>query len=149
MKYRVFLDDALVGMTDWLPIAQAAWDRAARDRDAAHHGGEAVLMIDGRVVASVQPRTLDGHPWPVREDSVADLRDAAKAVLALSKAAGVSPQMLAQSMSDNGLPTTPARLKNISTTEHGRRSAASPAEIVAMCYAGISVIKSRQSGVVQ
>ena len=58
MKYRVFLDDALVGMTDWLPIAQAAWDRAARDRDAAHHGGEAVLMIDGRVVASVRPRRV-------------------------------------------------------------------------------------------
>ena len=149
MKYRVFLDDALVGMTDWLPIAQAAWDRAARDRDAAHHGGEAVLMIDGRVVASVHPRTLDGHPWPVRDDHVTDLRDSAKAVLALAKAAGVSPQMLAQAMSHNGLPTTPARLKNISTTEHGRRSATSPAEIVAMCYAGVSVIKSRPNGGVQ
>ena len=149
MKYRVLLDDAPVGMTDWLPIAQAAWDRAARDRDAAHHGGEAVLMIDGRVVASVRPRTLVGHPWPVREDSVEDLRGAAKAVLALTKAAGVSPQMLAQAMSDNGLPTTPARLKNISTTEHGRRSATSPAEIVAMCYAGVSVIKNRPNGDVQ
>ena len=149
MKYRILLDDAPVGTSDWLPVAQAAWDRATRHRDAAQHGGEAVLMVDGQIVASVQPRTLDGHPWPVREDSVADLRDAAKAVLALSKAAGVSPQMLAQAMSDNGLPTTPARLKNISTTEHGRRSATSPAEIVAMCYAGVSVIKSRLNGGVQ
>ena len=149
MKYRILLDDAQVGSSDWLPVAQAAWDRATRHRDAAQHGGEAVLMVDGQIVASVQPRTLDGHPWPVREDSVADLRDAAKAVLALSKAAGVSPQMLAQAMSDNGLPTTPARLKNISTTEHGRRSATSPAEIVAMCYAGVSVIKSRLNGGVQ
>ena len=48
-KYRILLDDAPVGTSDWLPVAQAAWDRAARDRDAAQHGGEAVLLIDGRV----------------------------------------------------------------------------------------------------
>ena len=145
MKYRILLDDAPVGMTDWLPIAQAAWDRAARDRDAAQHGGEAVLLIDGRVVAAVQPRTLDGHPWPVREDRVTDLRDAAKAVLALARAAGVDARALAQAMTDSGLPTTPARLKNISTTEQGRRSATSPAELVAMCYAAIAVLKSEKT----
>ena len=145
MKYRVFLDDALVGMTDWLPIAQAAWDRAARDRDAAQHGGEAVLLIDGHVVAAVQPRTLDGHPWHVREDRVTDLRYVAKAVLALARAAGVSPQMLAQAMGDNGLPTTAARLKNISTMEQGRRAATSPAELVAMCYAAIAVLNDEKT----
>ena len=149
MKYRILLDDEPVGATYWLPVAQAAWDRATRHRDAAQHGGEAVLLIDGHVVAAVQPRTLDGHPWPVREDRVTDLKDAAKAVLALARAAGVSPQMLAQAMGDNGLPTTAARLKNISTMEQGRRSATSPAEIVAMCYAGVSVIKNRPNGGVQ
>ncbi len=145
MKYRILLDDEPVGATDWLPVAQAAWDRATRHRDAAQHGGEAVLMVDGQIVASVQPRTLDGHPWPVREDRVTDLKDAAKAVLALARAAGVSPQMLAQAMGDNGLPTTAARLKNISTMEQGRRSATSPAELVAMCYAAIAVLNDEKT----
>ena len=72
MKYRILLDDAPVGTSDRLPVAQAAWDRATRHRDAAQHGGEAVLLIDGHVVAAVQPRTLDGHPWPEREDRVTD-----------------------------------------------------------------------------
>lgn len=145
MKYRILLDDAPVGATDWLPIAQAAWDRATRHRDAAQHGGEAVLLIDGRVVASVQPRTLDATPWPVPSDHVTDLRDAAKAVLMLARTAGVSPQMLAQAMGDNGLPTTAARLKNISTMEQGRRSATSPAELVAMCYAAVAAIKNKSA----
>lgn len=145
MKYRILLDDAPVGSTDWLPLAQAAWDRATRHRDAAQHAGEAVLLIDGRVVASVQPRTLDGHPWPVRSDSVVGLRDTAKAVLLLARSAGVDAQSLAQAMTDSGLPTTPARLKNISTTERGRRSATSPAELVAMCYAAVAAIKNKSA----
>ena len=143
MKYRILLDDAPVGTSDRLPVAQAAWDRATRHRDAAQHGGEAVLLIDGHVVAAVQPRTLDGHPWPVREDRVTDLRDVAKAVLALARAVGVDAHALAQAMGDNGLPTTAARLKNISTMEQGRRSATSAAELVAMCYAAIAVLNSK------
>ena len=143
MKYRILLDDAPVGTSDRLPVAQAAWDRATRHRDAAQHGGEAVLIVDGRVVASVQPRTLDGHPWPVRDDHVTELRDVAKAVLALARAAGVDAHALAQAMGDNGLPTTAARLKNISTMEQGRRSATSAAELVAMCYAAIAVLNSK------
>ena len=143
MKYRILLDDAPAGAADWLPVAQAAWDRAARDRDAAQHCGEAVLLIDGRVVASVHPRTREGHPWPVRGDPLVDMRDVAKAVLTLARAVGVDAQAMAQAMGDNGLPTTTSRLKSISTTEQGRRSSTSPAEIVAMCYAAVSVIKSR------
>ena len=145
MKYRILLDDAPVGATDWLPIAQAAWDRATRHRDAAQHGGEAVLLIDWRVAASVQPRTLEGHPWPVRDDHVTDLRDVAKAVLALARAAGVDARALAQAMTDSGLPTTRARLKDISTMEQGRRSATTPAELVAMCYAAVAVLKGEKT----
>lgn len=141
MKYRILLDDATVGSTDWLPLAQAAWDRAARDRDAAQHGGEAVLLVDGRVVSTVQPRTLDGHPWPVHDDPITSLRDAAKAVMALARAAGVDSHAMAQAMTESGLPTTPARLKSISTLEQGRRSATSAAELVVMCYAAVTVIK--------
>lgn len=142
MKYRILLDDEPVGATDWLPVAQAAWDRATRHRDAAQHGGEAVLLIDGRVAAAAHPRTLEATPWPAPDDHVTDLRDVAKAVLALARAAGVGPQTLADAMTGNGLPTTAARLKSISTTEQGRRSATSAAELVAMCYAAISVIKN-------
>lgn len=141
MKYRIFLDDAPVGMTDWLPVAQAAWDRAARHRDAAQHGGEAVLMVDGKVVASVQSRTLDGHIWPVSDDRVTDMRDVAKAVLTLARTVGVDAQALAKAMGNNGLPTTTSRLKSISTTEQGRRTHVTAAEIVVMCYAAISAIK--------
>ena len=143
MKYRVLLDDAQIGASDWLPVAQAAWHRATRHRDAAQHGGEAVLIVDGRVVASVQPRTLDGYPWPVRDDHVTELRDVAKAVIALARAAGVDAKTLAQAMTDSGLQTTPARLKDISTTEQGRRSATSPAELVAICYAAIAARRSK------
>lgn len=141
MKYRIFLDDSPVGMTNWLPVAQAAWDRAARHRDAAQHGGEAVLLVDGEIVASVQPRTLDGHPWPVRGDPLVDMRDVAKAVLTLARTVGVDAQALAQAMGGNGLPTTTSRLKSISTTEQGRRTHVAAAEVVVMCYAAISAIK--------
>lgn len=144
MKYRVLLDDAPAGASDWLPVAQAAWDRAARDRDAAQHGGEAVLLIDGQVVAAVQPKTLHGHAWPVPNDHVTDLRDAAKAVLALARAVGVSPKDLADALTDMGLPTTPARLKSISTTEQGRRAATCAAELVAICYAAVSALDQRK-----
>lgn len=143
MKYRVFLDDAEISSSDWLPVAQAAWDRASRDRDAAQHGGEAVLMIDGRIVASVQPRTRDGHRWPVQADHVTDLRDLSKAVLMLARSAGVSQHELADALTNHGLLTTRARLKNISTTEKGRRSATCPAELVALCYAAASIVRSQ------
>lgn len=145
MKYRILLDDAPAGASDWLPIAQAAWARVSRERDAAHHGGEAVLMIDGRIVATVQPRLPGGHPWPVPGDHVADMQDVAKAILALARVAGVGPQDLAQAMTDQGLPTTAGRLKAISTLDKTRRSHVDPAELVAICYAAIAELRGRES----
>ena len=141
MKYRIFIDDNPAGATDWLPIAQAAWHRACRDRHAAQHGGDAVLMIDGRIVASVQPRTGEGHPWPVRDDSVIGTRDIAAAVQQLARIAGVSQAQLADELTVMGLPTAPARLKSIASQETGRRTHASAAEIVALCYAAIAALK--------
>lgn len=143
MKYRILLDDAPAGSTDWLPVAQAAWDRASRHRDAAQHAGEAVLLIDGRVVAAVQPRTRDGHPWPVPEDHVTDMRDVAKAVQQLARVAGVSAATLADQLTSMGLPTSPARLKSIESQEATRRAHPSAAEIVALCYGAIGVLKGR------
>lgn len=143
MKYRIFIDEEPVGASDWLPLAQAAWDRASRDRHAAQHGGDAVLVIDGRIVASVKPRTRDGHPWPAHDDHIVDLRDVAKAVQQLARIAGVPAERLAQELTDMGLPTAPARLKSIETSEAGRRTSVSAAEIVTLCYAAIGVIKDR------
>ena len=140
MNYRILLDDTPVGASDWLPVAQAAWDRAARDRDAAQHGGEAVLLVDGRIVASVHPRTGEGHAWPLGDD--VGLRDVAHAVQMLARAAGVDAAALAEAMSDHGLPTTRARLKSVSTMQDGRRAATSAAELVVMCYAAASVLRN-------
>lgn len=143
MKYRILLDDAPAGASDWLPIAQAAWARVSRERDAAQHGGEAVLIVDGRIVAAVQPRLPGGHPWPVPGDPVTDMQDLAKAIIALARAAGVGPQDLAQAMTNKGLPTTISRMKAVSTLDETRRSHVEPAELVAVCYAAIGAIKAR------
>lgn len=141
MKYRIFLDDAPGGASDWLPIAQAAWYRATRDIQTAQHGGDAVLMIDGEIVASVRPRSGEGHPWPVAEDHITNLRDVARAVQQLARVAGVPAAALAQELTTQGLPTAPARLKSMETQQDGRRTHVSPAELVALCYAAIGVIK--------
>ncbi len=139
MKYRIFVNDEPVCATDWLPTAQAGWARAMCDYDAARHGGDVVLLVDGQVAASTRPYA--GRAWPLVDDHVVDMRDVAQAVLTMSRAAGIRPQALAQAMTDNGLPTTPSRLKSISTTERHRQSSTSAAEIVAMCYAAMSVLR--------
>lgn len=143
MKYRIFVDDEPAGATDWLPIAQAAWHRATRDRHAAQHGGDAVLMIDGRVVASVRPRTGEGCPWPVSADHIVDLRDVTKAVQQLARVAGVPAAHLADTMTELGLPTAPAHLKSLETQQAGRRTQVCAAEIVALCYAAIHFLKKQ------
>ena len=47
--YEVWLDDELICRDDWMPRAQAAWNRASRNRDAAQSGRSIVrLLRDGR-----------------------------------------------------------------------------------------------------
>lgn len=72
-----------------------------------------------------------------------DMQDVAKAILTLSRAAGVGPHDLAQAMTDNGLLTTAGRLKSVSTLDPSRRTHVEPAELVAICYAAIGVLKER------
>ena len=98
-------------------------------------------MIDGKIVVSVHPRTGEGLPWPVATDPLVDLRGAAKAVQQLARVAGVSATALADAMSVSGLPTTPARIKSMESMQDGRRTEVCFAELVAMCYAAISVLK--------
>lgn len=136
MKYRIFIDDEPAGAADWLPIAQAAWDCAV-----VQLGAEVTLMIDGQVVCTVTPRRGQDYRWPIRTDHVTDLRDVAKAVLALALAAGVSDVEIADGMTDQGLPTSRSRLKRISTTQERLQVRTSPAEIVSMCYGAIEMMK--------
>ena len=141
MNDRGYTDEIETGSTDWLPVAQAAWHRATRDRDAAQRGGEAVLLIDGQSVAAAPVRRSEGHPWPVRGDHQDSPRDVALAILMLARMAGVPPQDLAEEMTRLGLPTTRSRLKSISTTEIGRRSAVSESELIVMCHAAAALLK--------
>lgn len=139
--YEIYLNDELVGRSDWPPVAQAAWDRAARDRDSAQHGGEAALWKDGQKIASVQPRTGAGHPWPDQATEIVGLRDLAAAILQLSRIAGADARVVAEKLTEMGMPTNPARLKSIAATESGRRTATTPAELVSLCYAAIGALK--------
>ena len=143
--YRVYLNDELMAKTDWLPLAVAAWDRASRDRDSAQHGGVAVLQRDGAVIASEQPRTGAGHPWPDAATREPDLRDLAAAIQMLTKVAGVDARTLADAATELGLPTTRGRLDGIRTQQDGKRAHVSAAELVVLCYAAIHAIKSNES----
>jgi Lon protease-like protein len=141
MKFRLYVEEELVCHTDWLPMVKAAWSRFSRDRDLAQHGGQLVLLKDDRQLANVQARTGQGWPWPDRETQEVDLRDAAAAVQQLARVAGVPAAALAEELTAQGLPTTPARLKSMSTQQDGRRTNVSPAELVTLCYAAIGVLK--------
>lgn len=138
--YTVRLNGEIVCTADWSATAVAAWDRAARNRNAAQHDGTAELEIDGEVVARVRPQMISGHQWPGQDDEVPDIRDVAAAVIQLARKAGVPPQSLAESMTEMGLSTTRSRLKSVSTIEPERRSNVTPAEIIVMCYAAMRQI---------
>jgi hypothetical protein len=141
VEWRIYLDEELLCQTDWPPMAQAAWHRASRDRDAAQHGGEAVIFKDGRELARVQPRTGLGHPWPDNEVSATDLHDVVKTMLTMLRHAGIDTPTLAQSCTEAGLPMTRARIDALRGNTPGKRTAVCPAEIVVLLSASIPLIK--------
>lgn len=141
--FRIYLNDELLCSTTWPPMAQAAWDRASRDRDTAQHGGRAVLLIDNIEMANVEPRTGFGYPWPKNCGPEVGSRDLAAMIVQMLRHAGVDAKALAEEMTNAGLTTWPARLKSISTLEEGRRSFVSQAELVAICSAGIAGLKRK------
>jgi hypothetical protein len=142
-EYRIYLNDELLCCTDWPPMAQAAWNRAARDRDAAQHGGQAILLKDGVGLARVRPQILHGHPWPDTAVPECELRDVLKAVLIVLRHAGVDAVALADSATAAGLPTTRARIDALRGTTPGKRTAVCAAEVMALLYAAIPLLKSR------
>lgn len=141
--YRIYLDEELLCKTDWPPMAQAAWHRASRDRDAAQHGGEAVIIKDGNTLARVQPRTGVGHPWPDRDVAESDLRDVVKTMLTMLRHAGIDTQTLAQSCTGSGLPMTRARIDALRGSTPGKRTAVCEAEIVCLLSAAIPLLKKQ------
>jgi hypothetical protein len=142
-EWRIYLDEELLCKTDWPPMAQAAWHRASRDRDAAQHGGQAIIIKDGRELARVQPRTGVGHPWPDREASVADMHDVVKTMLTMFRHAGIDAAMLAQSCTAAGLPMTRARIDALRGSTQGKRTAVCEAEVVCLLSAAIPLLKQK------
>jgi hypothetical protein len=141
-EYRIYIDEELLCKTDWPPMAQAAWHRASRDRDAAQHGGEAVIIKDGQELARVQSRTGVGHPWPDRDTNVSDMHDVVKTLMTMLRHAGIDAVALAQSCSETGLPMTRARIDALRGSTPGKRTAACEAEIVCLLSAAIPLLKN-------
>lgn len=140
-EYRVYLDDELLCKTEWSAMAQAAWHRAARDRNAAQHGGQAVLVKDGKFIVKVQPRMPQGHPWPDPATPVADMHSVVKAALNLLRHAGFDIKQVAAAMTDQGLPTTRARLDALRGGPADKSAIVCPAELVVLLDAAGNLVK--------
>jgi hypothetical protein len=139
--YTVKLNGQMLASTDWPPLAQTAWNRASRDRDSAQHGGKAELWVDTQLVASVQPETLRGHRWPMREVPECGLRDVFKAMLLLLRDDGWDAKEIADAMTAFGLPTTRSRIDALRGSTAGKRTEVCAAEIVTMLYALLNQYK--------
>jgi hypothetical protein len=139
MTYTIKLDERVLVHTDWPPMAQAAWTRATRDRDAAQHGGTAELWSDSTLVAQVRPEIGRGHPWPEGHDC--DLRDVLKALLQLLRDDDWGVKEIAQAMTAFGLPTTRGRIDGLRGSSAGQRSEVTAAELVVMISAVLNQYK--------
>ncbi len=142
MTYVVKLNGAVVAQTDWPPLAQAAWNRAARDRDSAQHGGTAELWKGADLLARVRPHTLRGHPWPDADVPACDLRDVLKALLQLLRDDDWDAKGIAEAMTQYGLPTTRARIDALRGSSAGKRTEVTEAELVVMLGAILNAYKS-------
>lgn len=143
-KYRVLLNGQLQAESEWPPLAQAAWDRAARNRDAAQHGGLAELWRGNERLAQVQPQMGRGAPWPDRTVPECGLRDVVKAILLVLRDDGWDAKEVATAMTDLGLPTTRGRIDALRGSQAGKRAEVTPAELVVMLQAVLA--KYRASG---
>jgi hypothetical protein len=141
--YTIKLDGELICETEWAPMAQAAWHRVSRERNAAQHGGHAELVKDGRVIAYGRPQLQAGIPWPESENTC-DLRDVLKALLLLLRHDGWDARELADAMTALGLPTTRARIDALRGSTQGKRTEVTAAEIVVMLSAVLNEYKREE-----
>ncbi|WP_148558678.1 hypothetical protein [Pseudomonas chlororaphis] len=131
-KYRIHLDDELICETEWSPLAQAAWNRAARNRDSAQSGGTAEIWKGSELLSRVRPQTLHGHPWPDKNSPECDLRDVIKHLLLLLRHDGWDAKEVAEAMTAAGLPTTRSRIDALRGSTPGKRTELVPAELVVL-----------------
>lgn len=139
MNYTIKLDGRVLAQTEWAPLAQAAWTRATRDRDAAQRGGAAELWVDNKRIAQVRPETGRGHRWP--DGPECDLRDVLKALLQLLRDDGWDVKEIAAAMTEYGLPTTRGRIDALRGSSAGHRSEVTAAELIVMINAVLDQYK--------
>jgi hypothetical protein len=144
-EWRIYQGNTLYCQTDWAPMAVAAWDRAARDTNNDDERREVVLERDGQLLERVLPRRA-GHPWPDSSTTVPELGDVAAAILQLARAAGIDATALADQMTRRGLPTARSRLDRIRTISRDNSAHTSSAELMAMCYAAVGILRSNEKG---
>lgn len=142
-EYRIYIDDELLCKTDWPPMAQAAWHRAGRDRDAAQHDGMAVLLKDSVELARVRPRTGIGHPWPDKSVAESNGHDLVKTLITMLRRADIDAQELAQSCTAAGLPMSRARIDALRGSTAGKRTAVCEAEVVCLMSAAIPLLQKK------
>lgn len=142
--YSIYLDEQLLCETDWPPMAQAAWNRVGRDRNAAQHGGQAVMKKDGRILACGRPQTLKGLPWPDPDFPESNLRDVVKALLLLLRHEGWDARKIAEAMTASGLPTTRARIDALRGSTQGKRTEVTASELVVLISAVLNDYKSNE-----
>ena len=144
-EWRVYVGDTLFSRTDWPPVAVAAWERATRDTLTEGGRDEVVLRKDGREIARVLPRR-DGHRWPDDATAPPVLQDVGAAIVLLARTAGIDAPNLADAMSRRGLPTARNRLDRIRSISREGRAHTTPAELIAMCYAIVGLMKNDEKG---
>ena len=144
-RYSIYLNDELQCETDWPPMAQAAWNRAGRDRNAAQHGGIATLKKDGHILVSAQPQTLKGLPWPDHDEPECDLRDVVKSLLLLLRHDGWDAKEIAEAMTAHGLPTTRSRIDALRGSTQGKRTEVTAAELVVLISSVLNEYKRSES----
>ena len=142
--FEIVLNGRLMLSTKWPPQAQAAWVRATRDRDSAHHGGTAVLLKNGKELAKVQPETVVGHDWPDRSTPEPDLSALARAITGIAKNLGYEADEIAASMTNRGLETTRSQLDALrgSGGAGKKRRTVSVAELIVLCDAIVNLLKT-------
>lgn len=136
-EWRIYVGNTLYSKTDWLPVAVGAWERATRDKMP---GEDVVMLKNGHEIARVTPRR-EGHPWPDTSTVAPTLNDVAAAITQLTRASGINITTLAESMSQVGIPTARSRLDRIRSVSREADAHTSPAELIVLCYAAISILR--------
>lgn len=132
MTWRISLGQLIVCETAWAPMAQAAWHRVTRNREAEKAGTPAEIYRGEELLSRVIPVSGRGHRWPDGSVPECGLRDVFKALLQLLRRDEWTAKELADALTDNGLPTSRARIDALRGSTKSHRAEVSEAEIVVL-----------------